>query len=96
MILDQPLTIYTAAELKPRMIEAVGGPGFDGFDLSAVGEIDSAGVQLLLLARREAATRGAPFRLARASDCVIDALSMLGLESMLRDATVSPDEEPNP
>jgi anti-anti-sigma regulatory factor len=48
-------------------------------DLSAVTEFDSAGVQLLLVARREAARLGKRLVLQDASPAVHDAFALLGL-----------------
>ncbi len=70
--LDGELTIYRAAELKPLLL---GDASALALDLSAVHEIDSAGLQLLLLARRERAA----LRLVAPSTPVRDALALAGL-----------------
>lgn len=87
--LDGELSIYRAAELKPLMLgalSAVGGAAQTRFDLSEVSEIDTAGVQLLLLARREAAACGVVLELAAASPAVRSAFALLELESHLAPA----------
>lgn len=81
--LDGELTIYRAAELKPVLLDALHGASAPAFDLSGVTEIDTAGVQLLLLAQREAAAAGARLRLVAPSAAVRDALQLLALESLL-------------
>jgi anti-anti-sigma factor len=74
-------TIYRAAELKPALL--VGGDGPLEIDLGAVTEIDTAGVQLLLLAQREARAVSRPFRLTGASPAVREGLALLGLAQRL-------------
>ena len=54
LCLEGELTIYNAADTKARLAEGLGRPGGLAVDLSAVTEVDSAGLQLLVLARREA------------------------------------------
>jgi anti-anti-sigma factor len=51
------------------------------FDLSDVTEIDSAGVQLLLLAKNTAAEHGKELKLVGQSPAVMRALELLRLES---------------
>lgn len=77
--LDGELTIYRAGELKPVMLEAVRRAAEPAFDLSEVSEIDTAGVQLLLLARREAAALDRRLRLQAPSLAVSEAFALLGL-----------------
>jgi anti-anti-sigma factor len=79
--IEGEFTIYRAAELKPVLL--VGGEGALEIDLADVTEIDTAGVQLLLLAQREARAVSRPFRLAAASPAVTEALALLGLTQRL-------------
>jgi anti-sigma B factor antagonist len=71
--IDGELTIYRAAELKADVLAA------PALDLGGVTEIDTAGIQLLLLAQREARAAGRGWRIADASPAVDDALALLGL-----------------
>lgn len=48
------MTIYNAIEIKNGLGQCLGGDGEIHIDLSQVSEIDTSGVQLLLLAKREA------------------------------------------
>ncbi len=66
------LTIYRAAELKPALAAALEGVGPFAIDLARVTEIDGAGLQLVVAARREAARRGRPVTLAGASPAVAE------------------------
>jgi anti-sigma B factor antagonist len=54
LCVTQDLTIYTALEVKPLLLEALTANGGVELDLSQVAEIDTAGVQLLILLKREA------------------------------------------
>lgn len=84
--LEGELSIYRAGELKLLMmsaVAAVAGRSQAQFDLSEVTEIDTAGVQLLLLACREAAAGGLALKLAAASPAVRSAFALLELDSHL-------------
>ena len=76
---DGELTIYRAAELKPALL------GAPVLELAGVSEIDTAGVQLLLLARREAQAQGRGWRIGARSAAVDEALALLGLADSLGD-----------
>ena len=73
------LTIYRAAELKPLLLDAVREHAAPAFDLSAVTEFDSAGLQLMLVARQEAARLGKHLHVAAASPAVRDVFALLGI-----------------
>ena len=73
------MTIYRAAELKQELLEGLDLPGEHQLDLSDVNEIDSAGVQLLLLAARSARLAGGTLRLLAPSAAVCEVLASLGL-----------------
>jgi len=80
LAVDGEMTIYRAAELKPALIDAVRAHAAPALDLSAVTEFDSAGLQLLLAARREAARLGKPFAIAGTSPAVREVFALLGLD----------------
>lgn len=73
--------IYRAAELKPLIAAQVADFEEPALDLGAVTEMDSAGLQLLLFAEREAAARGRTLRIAAASPVVADVLKVSGVQS---------------
>jgi anti-anti-sigma factor len=83
--LDGELTIYRAAELKQTLLEPLATPVALEIDLSKVTELDSAGVQVMLLARRTAATKGATLRFVAHSAPVLQVLRLLGLGAALGD-----------
>ena len=54
LVIAEDMTIYNAAAQKQRLLDALQGTDRLEIDLSAVGEIDTAGFQLLVLVKREA------------------------------------------
>lgn len=86
--IDGELSIYRAAELKPVLLQAVESSPVLEIDLSGVVEFDTAGVQLLLLAKRCATERGHELRLVRHSAAVVDVLQLLDLAAHFGDPMV--------
>jgi len=86
--IDGELTIYRATELAAAMRTALAGVA-DGdmleLDLSGVTEMDSAGVQLLLAARRSAIESGRALGLTARSAAVDDVLAILHLTALFGD-----------
>jgi anti-sigma B factor antagonist len=95
--IEGELTIVRAAELKAALLD---GPPPTAIDLSGVTEIDSAGLQLLLLARREAQARQGTLALRAPSPAVAELFGLLGLQACLAEPPVAADEptavEPTP
>lgn len=54
LMLMQNLTIYHVLELKPMLLDALDKSAHLKLDLSNVTEIDSSGLQILIMLRREA------------------------------------------
>ncbi len=81
---DDNLTIYTSLELKPRLLASALAADVPTFDLSHVQEIDSAGLQLLLLVRRELAALGRTLAISGASPAVEEAFAVVGMDDWLR------------
>jgi len=79
LAVEGEMTIYRAAELHPVLLDAVRTHDAPALDLSAVTEFDCAGVQLLLVARREARRHGKELALRAASPAVRDAFALLGM-----------------
>jgi anti-sigma B factor antagonist len=80
LAVEGEMTIYRAAELKPALLEAVRAHDAPALDLSAVTEFDSAGLQLLLAARQEAARLGKRLAVSAASPAVRDVFALLGMD----------------
>lgn len=77
--LEGELTIYTAAEIRLRLLETLAGSDRPLVDLSAVTEVDTAGLQLLILAKREAARSGKPLCYQGHSQAVLEILTFCNL-----------------
>lgn len=58
LVLEQDVTIYTAQEVKQRLMESLEQGEEVEADLSGVSEFDTAGLQVLLLAIAEAVRNG--------------------------------------
>jgi anti-anti-sigma factor len=81
LAIEGEMTIYRAAELKPLVVSAVES-GAPAIDLAGVTEIDGAGVQLLLLARRMANDAARDLEIAAPSAAVREAAGLLGLHNL--------------
>ena len=88
--LDGELSIYRAAELKDLLLARIEQGGPLDLDLSGVTELDSAGVQLLMLAKQAALARGLPLRLLAHSPTVVDVFELLNLGAYFGDPLVMP------
>jgi anti-anti-sigma regulatory factor len=76
LCIEGELTILRAAELKGVLLD---DPPPTEVDLSGVTEIDTAGIQLLMLAQREARSGGRSLHLLSPSVAVSAALDLLRL-----------------
>jgi anti-anti-sigma factor len=74
------LTIQTAAEHKTALLAALSSGGRLDVDLSGVTELDTAGLQVLLLLRREALEAGSAVRLLSPSAAVADVLRLARID----------------
>jgi anti-sigma B factor antagonist len=87
--IDGELTIYQAAEiaaaLRAALAEVPPGDAFE-IDLSEVTEMDCAGVQLLMSAKRSSDESGRTLRVAGLSPAAADVFRTLQLASHFGDA----------
>lgn len=88
--LSGPLTIYTAADSKPLLMEPLAAGVTLALELAEVDEFDSAGLQLLLLAQREARSLGGALELIDPSPAITELLELAGLTQFFMPA---PTEE---
>lgn len=79
------LSIFTAATLRQQLLDALDTQPEVEVDLSEVSEMDSAGMQLMVAAKREAATRNKPLRFTGHSAAVFDVLELCDLSGHLGD-----------
>jgi len=86
--LEGELTIYTAAEQKTRLFEALAKSPELEIDLSQVSELDSAGLQLMILLKREAVAGEKHLKFTMHSRPVIDVLELTNLSAYFGDQLV--------
>ena len=79
------LSIYTVAALRQQLLDALDGAAEVDVDLSEVSEMDSAGMQLMVAAKREAALRDKVLRFSGHSPAVFDVLELCMLSGHLGD-----------
>jgi anti-anti-sigma factor len=85
------MTIYTCGELKPRLLEELAAhPDTTQLDLSHVVELDTAGLQLLLTARRYATDAGRELSIANPSRVVADVLELCQLGALVAPSATTP------
>jgi anti-anti-sigma factor len=89
--IEGELTIYRALELKGALLAAVAQHDAVKVDLSQVTEIDTAGVQLLLLAKRTARLAGKELRLLERSPAVVEVFGLLDLSAYFADPASAPN-----
>ena len=85
---DGELTIYQAAKLRDRLLESLRNCVEIDVNLSRVSEIDTAGVQVLMLVKREALAAGKPMRLVAHSAATLEAFDLLNLGGYFGDPMV--------
>lgn len=77
------MTIYEAPALKDDLFAALDSePGDCAVELAGVAEFDTTGLQILMMAQRACAARGASFSLANPSAIVREALELLQIHSL--------------
>ncbi|MDO8319942.1 lipid asymmetry maintenance protein MlaB [Rhodoferax sp.] len=83
--IEGELTIFRAMELKPIMLAT---PPVDEIDLSGVTELDTAGVQLLMLAKKTALADQRDVKLTGHSPAVIEVFELLNVAAYFGDHLV--------
>ena len=84
------LTIYRAFELKATLLDALAASDELELDLSQVGEMDSAGLQLLILLKKEAQHAGKPVRFVGHSQAVSEVIDFCNLAAEFGDPLIMP------
>lgn len=82
------MTIYNAAELKQELMPLLHDKRALELNLAEVSEIDSAGVQLLMLAKRARAEQEQEVTLTDHSSAVLDVFELMDLVSYFNDPVV--------
>lgn len=84
------MTIYEAAADKPVLLDALHRAKELSVDLSAVGRIDTAGLQLLVLLKRESLKTGKVMRIVAHSPASLEILDGYNVISYFGDPVVIP------
>lgn len=88
------MTIYTAAEQKSQLLAFIETGHALEINLAQVNEIDTAGTQLLILAKQEAARTQKNLRFVMHSNAVLDVLELANLTAAFGDPLfISGDQE---
>jgi anti-anti-sigma factor len=90
--LGEEMTIYTAAQLKDDLLGAFNQSQGLELDLEQVREMDSSGVQLLMMLKRESKDKDKPLHLINHSQAVIEVFELLDLSAHFGDPLVIPAE----
>jgi len=88
VIVQGSLTIYDATDDKMRMLQALDDATELEVDLSSVAEMDTAGLQILILVKRESIATGKPLRVTGHSETSLDVLDRYNLASYFGDPVV--------
>lgn len=84
------MTIYTCGELKSQLLEQLQAhPKTAELDLSHVTEIDTAGLQLVLMVRRHVSDAGLALRVVNPSRAVAEVLELCRLDVAASAATTA-------
>lgn len=79
--LSGELTIYDAVALHRALLESLGAADSLDLDLAQVTDLDAAGLQQLMLLRREARAAGKALQVIAHSDATRDVLTLCGLDA---------------
>ena len=83
--IEGELNIFSATALRQRLLDTISSSKEIEVDLSQVSEIDSAGVQLMVAAKREATARSKPLSFTGYSPAVLDLIELYDLSSYFGD-----------
>lgn len=89
------LTMHHAEALAPLLLASLPTDGSVAqLDLSDVSEIDTAGLQLIMAAHREAVNRFTSLSIVAASETVRDTLQLFRQDTLLAPPSSAPAEKP--
>lgn len=88
--MEGEMTIYHALELKQGLLECLNHCTEMEINLSGVSEMDTAGFQLLVLAKCEAARGGRPLRLVEHSPATLEVMDLFNMAAYFGDPVVMP------
>ena len=82
---ENEMTIYTAVQQRKQLVEFLSSGSELEISLTKVDEIDTAGLQLLILIKHEAAQANKSLRFVMHSAAVLDVLELTNLTSVFGD-----------
>lgn len=82
------LTVFTAAEQKQQLLAFLKSADELEINLAGVTEIDTAGLQLLILIKREAAHSNKTLSFVMHSEAVLEILELANLTSIFKDQVI--------
>lgn len=88
LVIAEELTIYHAMEQKKLLLDALAAADALELDLSRASEIDTAGLQLLILAKREAAQQQKNLSIVAHSPAVRQTLDFCNLAAFFGDPVI--------
>ena len=86
------MTIYTAATTKERLMPLLDECTELEIDLSQVSEMDTSGLQLLILAKRQCMSRNGNLRMVGHSPAVLEVLDLCNMTAFFGDPVVIPSQ----
>ena len=84
--IEGEFTIYRAADVKTELLDALRKTQVLEVNLSGITELDTAGLQVLMLAKQTAAADKRELRLLQHSPAVVEIFQMLDLGGFFGDA----------
>ena len=93
LTVDGDLTIYGAGDIKQHLIDGIRGSAILELDLSHVAEIDTAGLQVLALVKRESRQLGHALRIVGHSPAVREVIEFFNLVAFFGDPLLIPARE---
>lgn len=88
LAINEDMTIYNALAQKQQLVAALGDASALELDLSQVGAVDTAGLQLLILAKREASQQGKALSIVAHSPAVRQTIDFCNMASFFGDPVV--------
>jgi anti-anti-sigma factor len=88
--LDGDMTIYQVADIKMQLLPILVKAGDIEIDLSRVNEMDGAGLQILMMIKRELTRRGDNLQLSAHSRAVLDVFELCNLANYFGDPLLIP------
>lgn len=93
LVVSLPLTIYHALDLKQQLLDALAVTDELELNLSQVAEMDAAGLQLLVLLKKEAQRASKRVRIVAHSQAVSSLIDFCNMAAEFGDPLVIPAHE---